>query len=137
VKLYVVGYSGEWLEPGAQGLIIGATKTQDYLIVKLDEVDLPTYIRAANLKLGAPGGLEDLSFSDNHVTVEYWPGDRLNKPEVAISIKTWYTHLDRDYGTETEVTGDYELGLDEMVELRDFLDKAIDKAKDWKYKGTS
>jgi len=79
--------------------------------------------------------LEDLSFSDNHCTVELWPGDRLNKPGVAISIKAFYTHYDRDYGTETEVTGDYELDLDEMVELRDFLNKAIDKAKDWKYKG--
>lgn len=60
-RLYVVGYSEEWMEPGSEGMIIGATKTDDYLIVKMDDVELPTYIREANLESTAPEGLEDLS----------------------------------------------------------------------------
>lgn len=131
-RLYVVGYAVDWMEPGSKGLVIGATKTEDYLIVKMDDVELPTYIREGNLESTTPEGLEDLSFTDGEMTVEFWEGDVRNAPWVRFYTKTWESKYDHDYSTETEIIGDYAMNdRDEMIALRDFLNKAIDKAKDW------
>lgn len=135
-NLFIVGHADDWLEAGAEGLIIGATKTQDYLIVKLDVVETPTYVREANLELSHSGGLENLSFTNGEMTVEYWEGNDLNAPEVRFCTKTYETQYDRDYNTETEIVGVHDMTREEMIALRDFLNRAIDKSEGWVYRGT-
>lgn len=49
-RLFVVGYTRGWMEPGSEGVVIGTSSVdQHYLIVKMDDVELPTYIRESNL----------------------------------------------------------------------------------------
>lgn len=135
-NLFIVGHADDWLEAGAEGLIIGATKTDDYLIVKLDVVETPTYIRAANLELTDTEPLEDLSFNDNEMTVDFWEGNKHNAPWVRFQTKTYETKYDQDYLEETEIIGDYVMdNRDDMIVLRDFLNKAIDKSEGWVYRG--
>jgi hypothetical protein len=129
-RLYIIGHPDDWMEPGSAGLVIGATKTQNYLIVKLDGVESPTYIRESNLE-HRPVGLEDLNFSDGEMTVEFWEGNKRNAPWVRFYVKTYESKYDIDYDEESEIVGDHVMNtLDDMVKLRDFLNAAIDKAKD-------
>jgi len=134
-RLFVVGYDKEWMEPGSKGLIIGATKTENYLIVKMDDVELPTYIRASNLEYCNPKGLENLSFTNGEMTVEFWEGNDLNAPSVQFLTKTYETKYDSYYDEENEIYGEHTMDRDEMIVLRDFLNAAIDKSEGWVYRG--
>lgn len=136
-KLYVVGYSEDWMEAGAQGIVVGRPKTDpDYVTVKLDAVKLPTYIRETNLEL-VPAALEDLSFADGAMTVEYWGGNDLNAPEVRFCTKTYESKYDSYYDETHEILGDYDMTRDDMIKLRDFLNQAIDKSEGWVYRGAT
>lgn len=72
--------------------------------------------------------LEGLSFNDNEMTVEFWGGNGLNEPTVDIEIRSGEIKYDRDYNTETEITGSYWLSMDEAETLHAFLGEALKRA---------
>jgi hypothetical protein len=72
---------------------------------------------------------EKLSFGNNQMSVEYWPGNDLNPPDIQIEIDAFHTHYDRDYGTEERITGSYDLSLEEAQKLLQFLQAALNKKR--------
>lgn len=136
VKLWVVGHTEDWLEAGALGIVIGRPKTDEsYVTVKLDVVPLPTYIRETNLELVDTDPLEDLSFNDGEMEVNFWEGNNLNAPWVRFYTQTGEYRYDQDWDEEHKIVGDSILNRDQMIKLRDFLNKAIDKSEGWVYRG--
>jgi hypothetical protein len=62
-----------------------------------------------------------LVFGNEEFVGELWPGNNLNPPCVELEIDAFHTHYDRDYGTETPITGRYDLSMDEAKKLHAFL----------------
>lgn len=66
-----------------------------------------------------------LVFGNNEFVAELWPGNDLNAPAVELEIDAFHTHYDRDYSTETPITGRYDLSVDEAKKLHAFLEEVI------------
>lgn len=84
-----------------------------------------------------PEPLEDLSFNDGEMKVEFWEGNDLTAPWVRFYVKTFEHKYDSYWDEENEIIGNHILhGRDAMIKLRDYLNAAIDKSEGWVYRGT-
>lgn len=78
--------------------------------------------------------MEDLEFGGGSCgfVAEHFPGNDLIAPSIWLGIGSGHIEYDRDYGTETPITGMYDLDINEMRKLLVFLGEAIDEAAKWK-----
>lgn len=79
--------------------------------------------------------LEKLTFGNVERTgfeATHFPGDTVNVPSIWLEIGSGHTDYDRDYNTETPITGTYDLEIGEARKLHALLGKMIEEAETWK-----
>lgn len=79
--------------------------------------------------------LEKLTFGNVERTgfeATHFPGDTVNVPSIWLEIGSGHMDYDRDYNTETPITGTYDLELKEARKLHALLGKMIEQAETWK-----